>query len=135
MCSQKNASCADQTDCRVLSSIALGLNGATYHKGRLAGPNSSFHIPFDALVAGDLARMRAARPDYTRKPRKTKKDMTNIEGNDGNVRGEDEGAMADSSSQANTKKFGPADGLVITSDGNFLSGPPGEDERRWWEKW
>jgi hypothetical protein len=104
-----------------------------YHQLRLAPPNSSLHIPFNALIAGDIGRIRAARPDYTRKPRTANKKTTL--GAKGQQAGEDEdnkGATAKEPSQVLIQQ---SHRLAITPEGDLLVGSGGDDERRWWEKW
>ena len=113
--------------------ISLGINSRKYHIGRLAGPESSFHIPFDALIAGDFDRMRAARPDYTRKSRRPRENMPAESFDDTKNDGEDGGIGT--SNRSLNKKAGPARGFVLTSRGDIMNGPTGGDERRWWEKW
>lgn len=108
----------------------LGFNSHWYHQLRLAPPNSSLHIPSGALITGDMDRIRAARPDYTRKSRKGKKSS----GAKGLESGEGEGDVEGGKkpSQATAR---PPHRAGVTSEGDILNGPSGGDERRWWEKW
>ena len=104
-----------------------------YHQLRLAPPNSSLHIPFRALIAGDLDRIRAARPDYTRKPRTANKKTTL--GAKGQEASEDEENQVATAKEPSQVPVPQSHQIAITPEGHMLVGSGGGDERRWWEKW
>lgn len=74
-----------------------------------------------------MDRIRAARPDYTRKPRNTnrKKASGAKKGDPGE--GKDDTVAGNKPSQA-------PDEVAVTAEGDILVGS-GDDGRRWWEKW
>lgn len=111
----------------------LGFNSRRYHQLRLAPPNSSLHIPFDALIVGDMGRIRAARPDYTRKTRNANKMKTSVDKR--LEAGEWEHNKVASEKELSQVPIPQPHQVAITSAGGLLVGSGGDDERRWWEKW
>lgn len=110
----------------------LGFNSQRYHQLRLAPPSSSHHIPFNTLIVGDMDRIRAARPDYTRKSRNANRKKTS--GAKRREPGEGKDDMAAGGKKPSQAPALQSHRLAITPEGDLLVGI-GDDERGWWEKW
>lgn len=87
-------------------------------------------MPFDALIAGNMDAIRAARPDYSRKALDARKKKSQKKSP---VSGKED-ALGDTESAGDVPKP-QAHSLGLTAEGDINVGSKGEDERKWWEKW